>query len=61
MKVLKWVLRIILWLAVVILAIVGLRFLIQGGWTEFSDKFNELNKNVWSWIKWFFSTMFSKS
>lgn len=61
MKVLKWVLRIIIWLAIVCLAIVGLRFLIQGGWTEFKDKFNELNKNFWSWIKWFFSTMFSKS
>lgn len=59
MRVLRWVLRIILWIVLVLLALVGVRYLIQGGRTEFTDKFNELDKNIWEWIKWFFSSMFS--
>lgn len=60
MRILKWVFKILMWIAVVFLAIIGLRYLLSGGWGEFSDKFNELDKNLWEWIKWFFGSMFSR-
>ena len=61
MRILKLFLRIILWFAVVVLAVIGIRYLVQGGATEFANKFKELNNNLWEWIKWFFSTMFKKA
>lgn len=60
MKILKWVFKILIWIAFVILAFIGIRYLVQGGWTELTDKFNELDKNLWEWIKWFFGSMFGQ-
>lgn len=60
MTILKWVFKILLWLAIVLLALVGLRYILQGGGAEFTDKFAELDKNIWEWIKWFFSSMFGQ-
>ena len=60
MKLIKLILKILLWIAMVILAFLGIRYLICGGWTEIGNKFNELNKNFWELIKWLFSSMFSK-
>ena len=54
MKLIKLILKILLWIAMVILAFLGIRYLICGGWTEIGNKFNELNKNFWELIKWLF-------
>lgn len=60
MKLFKLILNIIVWIAMVFLAIIGIRFLVCGGWQTFKDKLAELDNNFWEFIKWFFSSMWSK-
>ena len=59
MKLVKLLLKIIVWIAMIVLAIIGIWFLCNGGYNLFKDKFAELNKNFWEFLKWFFGTMFS--
>lgn len=60
MKLIKIILKILLWIAMVILAFLGVRWLVTGGWTEMGDKLAELDNNIWELIKWLFSSMFAK-
>ncbi|MBQ0017541.1 MAG: hypothetical protein KBT30_02795 [Clostridiales bacterium] len=57
MKVLKIALRIVLSVLFVMLAVIAIRFLILGGWTEFKDKIGEVG--FFEFIKWFFTSMWS--
>lgn len=52
MRILKWIIKIIVFVALVALAAIGLRYIIRGGWTELKDKYTELG-SFWEFIKWF--------
>lgn len=61
MKVLKILLKIILTIALVLLALIGVWALVNGGLDTFKSQFSEVDKNIWEFVKWFFSSMFTGS
>ena len=52
MIILRKIIKLVILLAMFALAIIGLRYLIHGGFGEIRTKFEELD-GVWSFIKWF--------